>query len=311
MRDKKLLVAGVSGFVGQALALELCGKNEVYGLARFRDERLKKHLESKGVICIAKDVSEQSLNDLPADFDYVFNNLKDNIRTGLVAHGEGQREALELNASFVGRLMSHCRRARAFIQTSTAAVYPWSPAGRRWKETDGVGPQDAYGVSKFAGEAVATFASLEWGIPTCILRLAYPYNEEGGLLYVLANWIADRQTIKVKMHQDRGYNPIHLSDFVRYSILSVDHGTVPPRVINACGADAVAQLELLRRIGKALGVEPIIGEVDASRIGYLEPTWVLDPTLLIDLMGQPSITLEEGIRRVVNKIHELKRRSVA
>lgn len=223
MEGKKILVAGVSGFVGYRLALELCQSNEVHGLARFRDEKVKQHLESKGVICVAKDVSKDSLDDLPVDFDYVFNELimvEDGMAAaGLQSDGERQRKALALNAHFVGRLISHCRSARGVIQTSTAGLYPWSPAASRWRESDSVGPQGDYALSKFVGEAVATFASVEWGIPTCILRLAYPYSEEGGLIFLLAHWIANRQPIKVNRRQARCYNPIYLSDNTRARII--------------------------------------------------------------------------------------------
>lgn len=209
---------------------------------------------------------------------------------------------LALNADFVGRLMAQCRKVRAFVHTSTAAVYPWSPAGTVWKESDLIGPgsEDSYGLSKFAGEAIVTFASQYWNVPSCILRLAYPYNEEGGLIRVLIEWVADGRPIPVNRRQQRGYNPIHLSDYCRYSMLSVDHCSVPARLINACGGEAIPQLELLDRIGTALGKSPQLGEAEASRIGYLEPTWVLDPTLLTDLMGKHRVTLDEGIKRAVN-----------
>lgn len=91
MKGKKVLVTGASGFVGQALALELCEGNEVYALARFRDEGARRLLESKGVICLARDVLREPLDDLPQDLDYVFNNLKDNTSTGTLRGRPSER----------------------------------------------------------------------------------------------------------------------------------------------------------------------------------------------------------------------------
>jgi NAD(P)-dependent dehydrogenase (short-subunit alcohol dehydrogenase family) len=45
LKGKKILVLGVSGFVGFSLALELAKTNEVHGIARFRDESVRRLLE--------------------------------------------------------------------------------------------------------------------------------------------------------------------------------------------------------------------------------------------------------------------------
>ncbi|MFC1994244.1 NAD-dependent epimerase/dehydratase family protein [Chloroflexota bacterium] len=303
MKGKKVLIVGASGFVGYKLALELCQGNEVYGLARFREQNIKEQLESGGVICIAKDMSKESLDDLPGDFDYVFNEL---IMTEFKSYEERQNEALALNAHLVGRLMDHCRNAQGFIQTSTNMLYPPSSGTVGWREDENVRPGETYPLSKFTGEVVATFCSTLWDIPTCILRLGHPYSEEGGAVYMLADRIARREPIAVNKRQLRAYNPIYLSDYIRYSILAADFCAVPPRVMNVGGIEIVPQLELLERLGKALSIEPIIVDKDAPRLPLTEPTWVTDITLLIKLMGEPLVLLEEGIKRVSERIKDLQ-----
>ncbi|MFC1926176.1 NAD-dependent epimerase/dehydratase family protein [Chloroflexota bacterium] len=303
MKGQKVLVVGASGFVGCKLALDLCRDNEVYGLARFRDEKVKKQLESGGVTCISKDMLKESLDDLPGDFDFVFNNL---IMTEFKSYEQRQSEAMALNAYLVGRLMERCRTAKGFIQTSTNMLYPPSSGTVGWKEDDNVRPGESYPLSKFTGEVVTTFCSTLWNIPTCILRLGHPYSEEGGAVYMLADRIARLDPIAVNKRQSRAYNPIYLSDYIRYSILATNFCTVSPRVINVGGIEIIPQLEMLNRIGKALGIEPIIVDEDAPRLPLTEPTWITDITLLTSLMGEPLVLLEEGIKRVADRIKELQ-----
>ncbi|MFC2058112.1 NAD-dependent epimerase/dehydratase family protein [Chloroflexota bacterium] len=304
MEGQKVLVVGASGFVGYRLALHLCQNNEVYGLARFRDVRVKQQLESKGVVCISKDLSNANLDDLPQDFDYFFNEL---IMTDLGSYAERQREAFELNGQLVGRLMSHCRSVRGMVQTSTSGVY--RPSLAALKEDDFIGPPArlaTYGISKFNGEAIATFSSNLWNIPTAILRLSYPYSDEGGLVFMFADMIAQHQPITINKSMGRCYNPIHLSDFIRYSENAVNFCSIPPRVMNAAGSEVVSIPDLLNMIGEALGTEPIIIDTDETQIPLTEPTFVLDTTLLTSLMGEPSVKLDEGISGVAQRILQLK-----
>ena len=45
VKGKKILVTGASGFVGLPLALDLAKTNKVHGIARFRDDSVRRILE--------------------------------------------------------------------------------------------------------------------------------------------------------------------------------------------------------------------------------------------------------------------------
>ncbi len=290
MRGKKILITGASGFVGSTLARELCKTNKVYGLARFSDAELKRELESLGVICIAMDVLREDLGDLPNEVDYVFCQL-------VLIQGceQNPNAAYATNAYFVGKLMQHCRNVRGIILGSTGAVY--RPSTVPWREDGAIGPNSTYSTSKFAGEVLGTFLSTLWDIPTCILRYFYPYSHWDGLIYRLAKRIVQGKPIPVGKRQVSYYDPIHLTDCVRFTIQSAQLCSVPPKVLNVAGVDVVSWRDLVYSLSEALQVTPNVVEQDAD-----EPAWLADISMLKELLGEPKVRLKEGIAEVVQAI---------
>ncbi len=288
MENKKVLVAGASGFVGQALTEELCHNNEVWGLARFRNPHVKERLASLGVRLMIKDVAREKLDDLPQDFDYVFSELA-LLGTELQEHPQ---HAYEVNAYFVGRLMEHCRHAQGVVLASTGAVYRQSASPS--KEDSPIGyDMGLYSTSKFAGEVVATYVSQQLNIPTCILRYFWPYGPQGGLVHGLARAVAQERPIAVNRRQPTWFTPHYMSDCIDFTIAATTVCSVPTRPINVAGAEAVTWEELLARIGEKLGKVARIVDTDQVR-----PSYVADITLLRELLGEPKVSMDEGITKV-------------
>ncbi len=290
VQGKKVLITGASGFVGSDLARELCKDNQVYGLARFRDTEVKRELESLGVTCIVKDILSEELDDLPKDIDYVFSQL-------VLIKGceQNLKAAYATNTYFVGRLMQHCRSARGIVLGSTGGVY--RPSTVPWPEDGTIGPVSTYSTSKFAGEALGTFLSTLWDIPVCILRYFYPYNRWGGLPFLLASRIVQGKPIQVSRRQASYYDPIHMSDCVRFTIQSAELCSVPPRVLNVAGVDVVSRSEMVNLLSEGLGATPNLVETDTD-----EQTWIADISLLRELLGEPRIRLKEGIAEIAQAI---------
>ena len=71
LRNEKILFAGLTGQIGFPLASYLAKNNQVWGLARFRDEAKRQQLEAMGVTTRAIDLAAPDFHGLPDDFTYV------------------------------------------------------------------------------------------------------------------------------------------------------------------------------------------------------------------------------------------------
>ncbi len=293
MEGKKILITGASGLIGFDLARELCKSNQVYGLARFSDAAIQRELESLGVTCIAKNVLTDDLDDLPQGIDYVFSQLV------LIAECEQDPDAAyNTNSYFVGRLMQHCRDVKGLILGSTGAVY--KPSTEASAEDGTIGPVGTYATSKFAGEVLGSYLSSLWNVPTCILRYYYPYGARGGLPYALAERVAEGKPIPVGKQRFSYYDPIHMSDCVRFTIQSADLCAVPPQVLNVAGPEVTTRAAMVELVSQALGVVPNLIEQQAVE----EPAWRADISLLKALLGEPRVGLKEGLSEVAQVIQQ-------
>src|SRR5664279_2741151 len=73
LRDKTIVVTGVTGQVAEPVALALAKQNEVVGAARFKDEAARARLEAAGIHCVPIDLASGDVADLPRHADYAVN----------------------------------------------------------------------------------------------------------------------------------------------------------------------------------------------------------------------------------------------
>jgi hypothetical protein len=205
LSDEKILITGPTSQVAFPLARELAKHNQVYGLARFRTPEQRERIESIGVRCVQADLAEDSLEGVPTDFSYVLN-------FAVVKSGDFDYD-LAANAEGAGRLMAHCRSARAFLHCSSAGVY--QPAGQRpLKETDPLGDSHrflfpTYSISKIAAETVVRFGARHWNLPTTIARFSVPYGDNGGWPWYHLMMMKGGTPISLRPDGPNLYNPIH------------------------------------------------------------------------------------------------------
>lgn len=298
MKGKKILVTGASGFVGFSLALELAKSNEVHGMARFRDESVKRLLEDVGVTTIAKNARDR-LDDVPVDYDYVFNELGmvPNHPSKLHICEDFPDEAFRVNARFVGDLMEHCATADGVILASTGGVY--KPSGGALKEDGPLLPIDTYGLTKLCGEVLGSYVSEKLNVPTCILRYFYPYGPGvGSILATWADMIREGVAIPFNRAMVPHYNPHFIHDCVKLTIEAARLCKIPPTVLNVAGTEIKSKVELLDLISEAMGVDYRI-ENDPHVPPYL---WAVgDVSVMLKSLGEPKVKLKEGIGIMVKQ----------
>jgi len=294
LEGQKILITGPSSQVAFPLARTLAPSNEVWGLARFRQNRGRTALEALGIRCIQADLASDSLDSVPDDFDYV-------LHFAVVRSGRFDYD-LAANAEGAGRLMFRCRKARAFLHCSSAAVYAHKghePAC----ETDDLGDNHrvmmpTYSLAKIAAEAVVRFSAQQLDLPTTIARFSVPYGNNGGWPWFHLQ--AMRQGHPIPVHSDPPslYNPIHEDDYMAHVPRLLEIAAVPPRVINWGGSEPVSIEEWCRYMGELTGIEPRFNPT-AQTLGSL----TLDLTQMHEQLGRTQVPWRDGIRRMLESLN--------
>ena len=241
LENQKILVTGVTSQVGLPVARALCRDNEVHGLARLRKTEDREALAAMGVVGHAIDLSEDALDGLPDDFDYVLN-------FAVVKSGNWERD-LAANAEGTGRLMSHCRNVRAFLHCSSTAVYAeggsdpsdeHAPLGDNHRSM-----LPTYSICKIAAESMARFAAREWNVATTIARLSVPYGDNGGWPWYHLLMMKSDVPIPVHIDAPNLFNPIHEDDYIAQIPRLLEIADVPATLLNWGGSER-ASIEVLR-----------------------------------------------------------------
>ena len=102
-----------------------------------------------------------------------------------------------------------------------------------------------------------------------------------------------------RIGQPTWFTPHYMSDCIDFTIAATKLCAVPARPINVAGAEVVTWEELLARIGEKLGKVPKIVETDQVR-----PSYVADISLLRELLGEPKVSLDEGITQIALHLQE-------
>lgn len=294
MKDQKILVTGPTGQVAGPVAHHLALDNEVWATSRFSDESKKEAFEAAGITCVKSDLGSGDFSELPEDFDYVLHfacSRTPDFETDLTANGEG-----------VGRLMSHCRRAKGFLACSTTGVYE-ADDHNPFTEESPLGDNHrvmapTYSLSKIGAEVVARFAAKEFDLPTIITRLNTPYGSNGGWPYYHLMMMKNGVKIPVHTNKPSEYTLLHQDDINRTVSGLVQAASVPARIVNWSGQEHVAIETWCTYLGELIGVEPLFDYTDET----IESVKT-DNTKMQALVGPAQVEWKDGLRRMVEDRH--------
>ncbi|MHB1488642.1 MAG: NAD-dependent epimerase/dehydratase family protein [Acidimicrobiales bacterium] len=294
MSGAKILVTGPTGQVAEPVTRALAQDNDVWGMARFRDNAVRRSMEEAGVTCVEANLVEGDFGDLPRDFDYVLN-------LAVVKSGKFERD-LAANAESTGLLMSHCRSARAFLHCSSTGIY--QPDGHhRFAEDDPLGDNHrqlmpTYSIAKISAEVVARFAAREFNLPTVIARLNVPYGDNGGWpAFHLEQILAD-DPIVVGTDAPSVYNPIHADDVIEQIPKLLGVASVPATTLNWAGPDSVSIEEWCAFMGDMVGRTALFDPCATAL-----PSVATDNTRMHELIGPAQINWRDGMARMVRARH--------
>lgn len=248
LTDEKILITGASGAVGLPIATRLAQDNEVWAIARFgAGERAASTLnatsvgadvlEARGIRTRRVDLAAPSLDELPDDFTYVLHLA--HTRLG----AEFQR-AIQVNAIGAGHVLAHCRKAKAALVMSSAAIYSPKPDpfalhvedGDLGKASTPWAPSSP--VSKVSLEAVARFCAEAFGLPTTIARLNTIYGAFGGMPVMHMDDVVAGRTVHA-VSEPNVHSPIHMDDVFDQLEALLDAASPQALLVNWAGDEVV------------------------------------------------------------------------
>ena len=298
MKGAKILITGPAGRIGFPMCEYLATDNEVWGVARFSEAGSRERVEAIGVTPVTLDLAEDDLSVLPDDFTYVLH---------LAAYQGSAPDfdyAIKVNAEATGRILAHCRKARAALVMSTASVYrPDDDPYHQFTETDPLGAETpwapTYSITKIAQEAVAKTCARLFDLPVTIARMNASYSSNGGLPAYHLDAVLAGQPVVVR-HDPCPYSLIHQDDINGQTEAMLKAASVPANVVNWGGDDQVTPNEWCAFFAELTGspAQVEVRQVPGSMIGN-----VLDPAKRLAITGRCTVGWREGLRRMVAGRH--------
>jgi len=293
LKNEKILLTGPTSQVAFPIARELAKHNEVYGLSRLSSASDRTRLEAIGLKCISADMAQDAFDHVPDDFTYVLNFA--------VLKTDSFDQDLAANAEGLGRLMSRCRKAKAWLHASSSGVYHHAAHQPR-KETDPLGENHriilpTYSLSKIAAEVMARFGARQWNIPTTIARFNVTYGNNGGWPSLHLDWLVAGSPIPVHPERPNLFSPIHEDDYIAFVPKLLAIAGVPATITNL-GGPPLSVEDWCLYMGRLIGVEPQF--VETNRV---LASIVLDLTRMHQLVGATAVDWRDGMRRMIQARH--------
>ena len=292
LEKNTILVTGASGQVALPIVRALAPANRVLAFGRFQKPEDRAKVEALGAQVVQGDLARGELDAIPEALDVVLHFA---VARSPKPDFDGD---LAANAEAAGLLMARCRRARAFLHCSTAAVYQ-AQGGKPAREGDPLGDHHrvmmpTYSLCKIAAEAVVRTASRVFGVPTVIARLGVPYGNNGGWPWY--HLMMMKAGVPVPIHP-RGPNRfplLHEDDYVRHVEGLLALASVPATIVNWAGSEDTSIEAWCAHLGELTGLEPKFQVTEQT----LEPL-PLDVSRLESALGPSRVPWREGLRRLV------------
>jgi UDP-glucuronate 4-epimerase len=179
-----VLITGVAGFVGSALARRLLASGEqvvgIDSLTDYYDPSLKKEnlasIPAEGFTFVGEDLNTADLDALLAGVSVVFHEAgQPGVRK---SWGEDFASYTDTNVLATQRLLEAARRStglQRLVYASSSSVYG-NALSYPVTEDDLPRPHSPYGVTKLAAEHLCTLYARNFGVPTVSLRYFTVYG---------------------------------------------------------------------------------------------------------------------------------------
>jgi nucleoside-diphosphate-sugar epimerase len=308
LTGEKILVTGVSGLLGVPIATYLAQHNEVWGVARFAERAdpaamnsepsARSAIDALGITTRPVDLAAPDLSELPDDFTYVVHMAHTRL-------GADFNRAVQVNAVGAGHILAHCRKAKAALVVSSAAVYsPPADVFHPLGENDDMGKAvtpwaPSSPASKVSLEAVARFCAEAFSLPTTITRLNTVYGAMGGLPILNMDAVVAGEKV-VTFADPYPHSPIHIDDMCRQLEPLLDAAASAATLVNWAGDDVVTLQDWCAQAAELAGTK---AEIEVMSIPGTLSGNVADVTKRRSITGPCSIDFASGFAELYRARH--------
>lgn len=332
--SKKIVITGGAGFIGSSLGFKLCSQGHdvtlIDNMSFGYEENLKVDDKSFGTF-VAADIRDKNISDLFKKADCVFHFAA--ISALPTCQSEPYR-AIDNNVAGTANVLEAARISgvRKVVFASTAAIYENNKIFP-CKESDETDPTLIYSVSKKQAEMLCMSYVRDCDMDISITRYYNVYGPNQDIkrksppfvAYVIRELLAGRQPI---LHSDgdqkRDY--VYISDVNEMNIACMNKPNSKGQIFNVASGNAYSVKQIVEIIQKCIGTnlgpvyreadkywnlypelfsgeykldkEKVISEVNKFTLGSTEHSKAI-------LEWETKVTIEEGLRSVVNKSIEV------
>ena len=312
---KKILITGVTGFIGSHLARELSGKYEVYGAVRPCIGRDSKSLQPflQNVALVRCDITDaqsvdnclQSINPDTVIHLAALSPVRDSFETPMAYVRANIDGTLHIAH---GMLKLPGFRNKHLIYASTAEVYGIQEK-RCVSESAALNPSSPYANTKSMTDTYLRMMTPVYGLNTIVMRCINSYGRkfDTGFFveYVITAMLRGEKVYVGAPKSTRNY--MYVTDHVSVYLAALNHPGIRGEAFNAAPDGEITNRDLAFKIADMLGFNKkkiVLGTYPPNYplrpFDSDQPHIDLDTRKIKKMLGwKPAIDLETGLRRTI------------
>ncbi|MCX6816733.1 MAG: NAD(P)-dependent oxidoreductase [Candidatus Beckwithbacteria bacterium] len=285
---KKAMVTGSSGFIGRKLIKRLQKDGvEVVGFSRKEGKNITKKEDFAGL----------------GKVDTVFHLA---AVSGYKDCAENTGLAYEVNVGGTTNVLEYCRKSKAKLIFPSTYVYD-QPYSEVKTETSATKPTTHYSFTKFLGEELCRFYTRVFKVNSLILRTAnvFGFGQEDKYLVpiIFNNILAGREFELTKPEIERSF--IYIADLVEAYVRLAEANSESGETYNIGPEKPTTLQELVQAMEKVTGKKARVKYSGQERPNEVNLNRVDTGKMKAKLNWQPEISLEQGLKQYLEKLHEV------